>query len=162
MRNCLLIIAALAAASSALFAQTPAWPPSPDHLTMPLWPNGAPGAQPSAGPEGDMTTAKDNRPGGKPVIRIGNVSNPTLTLYTPKGKNTGAAVVVFPGGGYRILAIDLEGTEVCDWLNSAGISCILVKYRVPEPGPYPKSSAPLTRCSARLRHRTRPRRRVAH
>ena len=46
-------------------------------------------------------------------------------------------------GGYRILAIDLEGTEVCDWLNSAGISCILVKYRVPEPGPYPKSSAPL-------------------
>ncbi len=143
MRKRLLIIAALAAASTALFAQTPAWPPSPDHLTMPLWPNGAPGAQPSAGPEGDMTTAKDGSPGGKPVIRIGNVSNPTLTLYTPKGTNTGAAVVVFPGGGYRILAIDLEGTEVCDWLNSAGISCILVKYRVPEPGPYPKSSAPL-------------------
>jgi acetyl esterase/lipase len=90
-----------------------------------------------------MTTAKDGTPGGKPVIRIGNVSNPTLTLYTPKAKNTGAAVVVFPGGGYRILAIDLEGTEVCDWLNSAGITCILVKYRVPEPGPYPKSSGPL-------------------
>jgi acetyl esterase/lipase len=52
-------------------------------------------------------------------------------------------VVVFPGGGYRILAIDLEGTEVCDWLNSAGINCILVKYRVPDSGPYPKSSAAL-------------------
>ena len=64
MRKRLLIIAALAAASTALFAQTPAWPPSPDHLTMPLWPNGAPGAQPSAGPEGDMTTAKDGSPGG--------------------------------------------------------------------------------------------------
>jgi acetyl esterase/lipase len=90
-----------------------------------------------------MTTDKDSQPGGKPVIRIGNVSNPTLTLYTPMKKNTGAAVVVFPGGGYRILAIDLEGTEVCDWLTSKGITCILVKYRVPEPGPYPESSAPL-------------------
>jgi acetyl esterase/lipase len=139
----LLISFALLAASTGLFAQTPPWPPSPDHLTLPLWPSGAPGAQPAPGPEGNMTTDKDNRPGGKLVIRIGNVSNPTLTLYTPKGKNTGAAVVVFPGGGYRILAIDLEGTEVCDWLNSAGITCVLVKYRVPEPGPYPKSSAPL-------------------
>jgi len=138
-----LILSALLAASTGLFAQTPAWPPSPDHLTLNLWPNGAPGAQPNPQPEGDTTTDKDGRPGGKRVIRLGNVSNPTLTVYTPKGNNTGAAVVVFPGGGYRILAIDLEGTEVCDWLNSAGISCILVKYRVPEPGPYPKSSAPL-------------------
>ncbi len=142
MRKFPLIFAALLAASTCL-AQTPAWPPSPDHVTMPLWPNGAPGAQPAPGPEGDMTTAKDGRPGGRAVIRIGNVSNPTLTVYAPKTDNTGAAVVVFPGGGYRILAIDLEGTEVCDWLNSAGITCILVKYRVPEPGPYPKSSAPL-------------------
>src|ERR1700678_3490030 len=139
----LLISAVLLAVSTSLLAQTPSWPPSPDHLTMPLWPTDAPGAQANPIPEGDTTTAKDNRPAGKPVIHIGNVSNPTLTLYTPKGKNTGAAVVVFPGGGYRILAIDLEGTEVCDWLNSAGITCILVKYRVPEPGPYPKSSAPL-------------------
>src|SRR5271170_2192123 len=97
-------VAALAAASTALFAQAPAWPPSPDHLTMPLWPNGAPAPQPAAGPEADMTTAKDGRPGGRSVIRIGNVTSPTLTLYTPKGSNTGAAVVVFPGGGYHILA----------------------------------------------------------
>ena len=68
---------------------------------------------------------------------------PTLTLYQPKGKSTGAAVVVFPGGGYSILAIDLEGTEVCDWLNSAGITCVLLKYRVPGTGPYPKSPAAL-------------------
>jgi acetyl esterase/lipase len=139
----LLIAAILLAVPASLLAQTPPWPPSSDRLTMPLWPNGAPGAQPNPQPEGDTTTAKDNRPAGKAVIRIGNVSNPTLTLYMPKDTNTGAAVVVFPGGGYRILAIDLEGTEVCDWLNAAGITCILVKYRVPEPGPYPKSSAPL-------------------
>jgi len=89
------------------------------------------------------TTAKENLIAGKPVIRLGNVSTPTLTLYTPQGKNTGAAVVVFPGGGYGILAIDLEGTEVCDWLNSIGITCVLLKYRVPDSGPYPKSSAAL-------------------
>jgi acetyl esterase/lipase len=59
------------------------------------------------------------------------------------GKNTGAAVVVFPGGSYHILALDLEGTEVCDWLNSTGVTCILLKYRVPDSGPYPKSSAAL-------------------
>jgi acetyl esterase/lipase len=68
-----------------------------------------------------------------------------MTVYSPKGKNTGAAVVVFPGGGYQILAIDLEGTEVCDWLTFKGITCVLLKYRVPgeatlpKSGPYPKS-----------------------
>jgi acetyl esterase/lipase len=63
-----------------------------------------------------------------------------MTLYSPKGGNTGAAVVVFPGGGYQILAIDLEGTEVCDWLTSKGITCVLLKYRVPGEGGYPKSA----------------------
>jgi acetyl esterase/lipase len=62
-----------------------------------------------------------------------------MTVYSPKGKNTGAAVVVFPGGGYQILAIDLEGTEVCDWLTPRGITCVLLKYRVTNVGPYPKS-----------------------
>jgi acetyl esterase/lipase len=57
-----------------------------------------------------------------------------MTVYSPAGKNTGAAVVVFPGGGYQVLAIDLEGTEVCDWLTSKGITCVLLKYRVPNSG----------------------------
>jgi acetyl esterase/lipase len=92
-----------------------------------------------------MTTAKDNLIAGEPLIRLGNVSVPTLTLYTAKGgaNGLGPAVVVFPGGGYNILAIDLEGTEVCDWLTSAGINCVLLKYRVPNTGPYPKSAAAL-------------------
>jgi acetyl esterase/lipase len=63
-----------------------------------------------------------------------------MTVYSPTGKNTGAAVVVFPGGGYEDLAIDLEGTEVCDWLTSKGITCVLLKYRVPGEGHYPKSA----------------------
>ena len=125
-----------------VFAQKPGWLPPAGHPTMPLWANGAPDNPPSAGPEADVTTAKDNLIAGKPLIRLGNVSNPTLTLYTPRN-NSGAAVVVFPGGGYRILAIDLEGTEVCEWLNSAGVTCALVKYRVPNSGPYPKSAAAL-------------------
>ena len=54
----------------------------------------------------------------------------------PKGQNTGAVVVVFPGGGYKILAIDLEGTEICEWLASKGITGVLLKYRVPNAGPY--------------------------
>jgi acetyl esterase/lipase len=90
-----------------------------------------------------MTTAKEGLIAGRPVVRLGNVSVPTLTLYKPKGKSTGTAVVVFPGGGYNILAIDLEGTEVCDWLNSVGVTCLVLKYRVPGTGPYPKSAAGL-------------------
>jgi acetyl esterase/lipase len=62
---------------------------------------------------------------------VDNVSQPTLTVYSPSGENTGVAVVVFPGGGYNELAIDLEGTEVCDWLASKGITGVLLKYRVP-------------------------------
>jgi acetyl esterase/lipase len=142
MRKRLLILAVVGISVS-LFAQKAAWQPAPGHLTIPLWPQGAPGAQPNPAPEVDTTTAKDNLIAGRPLIRLGNVSTPTLTLYSPKGKNTGVAVVVFPGGAYRILAIDLEGTEVCDWLNSAGLTCVLVKYRVPDSGPYPKSSAAL-------------------
>jgi len=72
------------------------------------------------------------------------VFTPTLTLYKPaKANGAVPAVVVFPGGGYHILAIDLEGTEVCDWLNETGLGCVLLKYRVPDSGPYPKSSAAL-------------------
>lgn len=144
LRKHLLFLAALAAISSTcLFAQKPAWQPAPGHLTLPLWPTGVPDAKPSPGPEVDTTTAKDNLIAGRPLIRLGNVSSPTITLYSPKKNNTGAAIVVFPGGAYRILAIDLEGTEVCDWLNSAGITCVLLKYRVPDSGPYPKSPAAL-------------------
>jgi hypothetical protein len=78
---------------------------------------------------------------GRRWIEVGHVSRPTMTVYSPAAKNTGAAVVVFPGGGYQILAIDLEGTEVCDWLTSRGITCVLLKYRVPGDGLSPKSGA---------------------
>jgi len=121
-----------------LSAQTAAWQPSPGHTQVPIWPKEAPDAQPVPGPE-EMKTVKDPLvAGGEPWLQIDNVSQPTMTVYSPKGKNTGVAVVVFPGGGYRVLAIDLQGTEICDWLTSKGITAVLLKYRVPTPtvGPY--------------------------
>lgn len=59
-----------------------------------------------------------------------------MTLFRAKGRNTGAAMVVFPGGGYKILAIDLEGCEICEWLANHGITGVLLKYRVPDSGPH--------------------------
>jgi acetyl esterase/lipase len=138
-----LALAIILALPASLFAQSSAWPPGPGHLTVDLWPHGAPGAQASSVPEGDISTATDRLVVGKPVIRLSHVSTPTLTVYAPKQNSSGAAILVFPGGSYHVLAIDLEGTEVCDWLNSIGITCVLVKYRVPDTGPYPKSAAAL-------------------
>ena len=82
---------------------------------LPIWPGTPPDAQPAPGPPTDWT----------------NIVQPTMTVYPPQGKNTGVAVVVFPGGGFEGLAIKLEGTEVCDWLTSNGITCVLLRYRVP-------------------------------
>ncbi len=122
-----------------LGAQKTVWQPSPGHSQVPIWPGAAPDPQPVAGPESAETSGKDDLIAGRPVVAISNVTRPTMTVYSPTGKNTGAAVVVFPGGGYQILAIDLEGTEVCDWLTPRGITCVLLKYRVTAVGPYPKS-----------------------
>jgi acetyl esterase/lipase len=122
-------------AVSGVSAQTPAWQPSPGHTQVPIWPGVPPHAQQAAGSETVTTRLNDHLVAGRPWTYISNVSTPTLTVYSPKGKNTGAAVIVFPGGGYQILAIDLEGTEVCDWLTTKGITCVLLKYRVPNAGP---------------------------
>ncbi len=120
-------------------AQTSAWQPSPGHTQVPIWQGAPPDARPVAGPE--VATTVNELVAGRPWIEVGNVSRPTMTVYSPTGRNTGVAVVVFPGGGYEILAIDLEGTEVCDWLTSRGVTCVLLKYRVPGEGKFPKSGA---------------------
>ena len=119
-----------------LRAQTPAWQPARGHTQVPIWPGAIPDAQPAAKPEyAEAVTETKDLVAGKPWVAVEQVAQPTMTVYAPKGKNTGAAVVVFPGGGYTILAIDLEGTEVCDWLTSRGVTCVLLKYRVPDSGP---------------------------
>jgi hypothetical protein len=93
---------------------------------VPIWPGAVPDPQPVAGPE--VTTPSSGKDGliaGRPVVGVFNVTRPTMTVYSPQGNNTGAAVVVLPGGGYQGLAIDFEGTEVCDWLTPKGITCVL-------------------------------------
>ena len=127
------VIALLIALPCVLRAQATSWQPSPGHLQMALWPGTPPGAP--ATPDRESLATAPNAVAGKPWLYVSNVSRPTLTVYSPTGTNTGAAVVVFPGGGYQILAIDLEGTEVCDWLTARGITCVLLKYRVPLSGP---------------------------
>lgn len=122
-----------------LTAQQSAWQPSSGHTQAPIWPAAAPDAQPVAGPEIAKTTGKEFLVAGRPAVGVSNVTQPTMTVYSPPGRNTGASVIVFPGGGYQGLAIDLEGTEVCDWLTPEGITCVLLKYRVTDVGPYPKS-----------------------
>jgi len=123
-----------------LRGQTTAWKPSAGHTQVAIWPGAVPDAQPVTGQE-VTTTEEVSQVAGKPWTYVGKVTQPTMTLYLPKGNNTGTAVVVFPGGGYQILAIDLEGTEVCDWLTSKGIGCVLLKYRVPGESQSPKSGA---------------------
>jgi acetyl esterase/lipase len=124
-------------------AQTTVWKPSAGHTEVAIWPGTPPDAQAPAGPETSHWWPEG--PGGRGGFDVENVTRPTITVYAPSGKNTGVAVVVFPGGGYLNLAIDLEGTEVCDWLVPKGITCVLLKYRVPneagypKPAPYPES-----------------------
>lgn len=98
-----------------------------------LWPDTPPGEKGDIGEERDTTKPNDGLVAGKRVMRIGNVAKPTLSIFRPAAeKDTGAAMLVIPGGGYHILAWDLEGTEVCDWLNSIGVTAALLKYRVPK------------------------------
>ena len=115
---------------SSLSAQTNVWQPSPGHIQIPIWPGAVPDAQPVTGPEFSSTS---KGPKGNQWTAVNRVSQPTMTVYSPTGRNTGLAVVVFPGGGYNQLAIDLEGTEICDWLTSRGITAVLLKYRAPTP-----------------------------
>ncbi|HET9818166.1 MAG TPA: alpha/beta hydrolase [Rhodanobacteraceae bacterium] len=111
-------------------AEAKVWQPSPGRTQIPIWPETSPDAQPAPAPESEILRG-EHLIAGKPWMAVTNVTRPTMTVYPPKGKNTGTAVVVFPGGGFQVLAIDLEGTEVCDWLTSQGITCVLLKYRVP-------------------------------
>ncbi len=106
---------------------------------MPLWPEGVPGeADLKLAPESQEDRENDG------IWRVSNVSQPTITFYpAPSDKNTGATVVVCPGGGYSILAISHEGTQVCEWLNSIGVNAALLKYRVPRRDGLAKHHAPL-------------------
>jgi acetyl esterase/lipase len=102
---------------------------------VPIWPNAAPDTDSaSAPPESVLTAQTPEALDGPTSQAVFNVTSPTMTVFPPKGKNTNAAVIVFPGGGFKAVVITLEGTEICNWITSKGITCILSKYRVPDSG----------------------------
>jgi acetyl esterase/lipase len=106
--------------------------------TFTVWPEEAPGETGEIGPETATTT------GEPPVTRITNVSVPTLSLYpAPAETANGCTVVICPGGGYNILAYDKEGIEVAQWLNTLGVTALVLKYRVPRRDPNEPHAAPL-------------------
>ncbi len=109
-----------------------------------LWPTTPKLEKPLEGKEADITKPTDNQVADRAVIRLGNVGDPTVTFHPADPSiNTGTTVLVCPGGGYHILALDLEGTEVCDWLATLGVNSALLKYRVPRREGRDKHAAPL-------------------
>lgn len=104
-----------------------------EHREIEVWPGMPPGVTKATDPE----EFREPRPNEKASVqRLTNVSKPTLTLYEPTDeKRNGAAVIVCPGGGYNILAWDLEGTEAAEWLNTLGVTALVLKYRVPDADP---------------------------
>ena len=124
MNRLLWLLALTAAVPSVGWAMEP--------VTLNVWPGKPPGETKDLPPEADQTKPEDKLIAGRRIIKLGNVSTPQLAIYKPPAnKDTGAAVVICPGGGHHILAYDLEGTEVAMWLNDIGVTGIVLKYRVP-------------------------------
>lgn len=125
------VVRGLAAALLWLAFSLPAVAREPDAV-LNLWPDKPPGEPLKVGPEQDFTKPTDRLIAGRRIIKLGNVATPQAHVFLPpKDKRNGTAVVICPGGGFSILAWDLEGTEVAEWLNTLGVTGIVVKYRVP-------------------------------
>lgn len=110
------------------------WEPGAEGNQVPLWPEGLAIQRPESDKPEEV--GKGSKPvAGRPWTWATYVSRPTMTIYPPKdheGHGTRAAVLVLPGGGYIAVAMDLEGTEICDWITQQGMTCIVLKYRVPQ------------------------------
>ena len=132
MKQTVLLLLMLAF-SAGVFAQDAGWRAPEGLRQIEIWPTAAPDMEGiTLPPERVETTKAPDVVAGRPYTAVYNVATPTMTIFPPKGKNTGVSMVVFPGGGFQLLAMDLEGTEICDWMTSKGITCVLLKYRVPK------------------------------
>ena len=127
-----------------------AWRPPAGVTQEPLWPGTPPDPLPASPPETTRTATNPARFAGRPVTGVFNVTLPTMTVYPPRGASKHAALLVFPGGGFQQLAIDLEGTEACDWAAANGLTCVLVKYRVPGSNHFYDSACHCHRTPTRL------------
>lgn len=108
------------------------WQPTAGGTQVPLWPADVALATPDSGDHPEATGNGSPLVGGRKWHWASYVTRPTMTIYRPKGRNTGAAMLVLPGGGFYAVATDLEGTEICDWVVQHGMTCIMLKYRTPQ------------------------------
>jgi acetyl esterase/lipase len=111
------------------------WQPTPSGTQVPLWPANFPLAKPDTGDHPEATGNGSPLVGGKKWYWASYVTRPTMTIYKPRGRNTGATMLVIPGGGFYAVATDLEGTEICDWVIQQGMTCVMLKYRTPQVWP---------------------------
>lgn len=111
------------------------WQPTAGGTQVPLWPASVPLAKPDSGDHPEATGNGSPLVGGRKWYWASYITRPTMTIYKPKGRNTGAAMLVLPGGGFYAVATDLEGTEICDWVVQQGITCVMLKYRTPQVWP---------------------------
>lgn len=108
------------------------WQPGPTGRQVALWPENVRIQAPETDGNPEMIGSGSPLVAGRTWNFATYVSRPTITIYPPKGENTGAAMLVLPGGGYAAVAMDLEGTEICDWITGHGVTCVILKYRTPQ------------------------------
>lgn len=111
------------------------WQPSSGGTQVPLWPANVPLARPDTGDRPEATGNGSPLVGGRKWHWATYVTRPTMTIYRPKGRSTGAAMLVLPGGGFYAVATDLEGSEICEWVIRQGVTCVMLKYRTPQVWP---------------------------
>jgi acetyl esterase/lipase len=111
------------------------WQPTLGGEQVPLWPANVVLAKPDTGDHPEATGNGSPLIGGRKWHWASYITRPTMTIYRPKGANTGAAMLVIPGGGFYAVATDLEGTEICDWVIEQGMTCVMLKYRTPQVWP---------------------------
>ncbi|OQW71461.1 MAG: xylanase [Proteobacteria bacterium ST_bin13] len=111
------------------------WQPTAGGTQIPLWPGNVVLAKPDSGDHPEATGNGSPLVGGRKWHWASYITRPTMTIYRPKGRNTGATMLVLPGGGFYAVATDLEGTEICDWVVLQGMTCVMLKYRTPQVWP---------------------------
>ena len=114
------------------------WQPTAGGTQVPLWPATVVLAKPDSGDKPEATGNGSPLVGGRMWHWASYVTRPSMTIYKPRGRNTRAAVLVLPGGGFYAVATDLEGTEICDWVVHQGMTCAMLKYRTPQVWPKEK------------------------
>ncbi|MEM9013543.1 MAG: alpha/beta hydrolase [Pseudomonadota bacterium] len=108
------------------------WTPGADGKQIPLWPENINIELPDYGGNAEMVGSGSPLVAGRTWNWATYISRPTMTIFSPTGPNTGAAMLVLPGGGYAAVAMDLEGTEICEWIVKHGATCVILKYRSPQ------------------------------